>query len=186
MCCCLTNAEKITYTFNDVEVLYAAEFQVTPVAVEENNWFTEIAGGKDKPLQILYGIVKLKTNGYGDMKEVFIKISGENGSERFLHNSMSFRESYDKTLFWSGKKLDGTTIIKDYSQPLKAVTLKKNFDTNQKITSIDLYFAKEGDGGSFNNEFWAEQDPIVNVYKADMSTLNTDGDAIAARNILYG
>ena len=135
LCSYPSSAEIVTYPFEEVEVLYAAEFQVTPVAVEENKWFSDIAGGKDKPLQILYGIVRLKKKG-SHIQEVYIKISGENGLERFLHNSMSFNESYDKTLFWSGKKLEGANVVKDYSKPLKAVTLKKSFDENQQITSM--------------------------------------------------
>lgn len=173
-----------TYYFDSVEVLYAAEFKVTPATVEENKWFTEIAGGKDKPLEILYGIVSLKTTGYGDTMEAFIKITGENGSESFLHNGGSYYEGFDKTLFWSGKKLEGTSVVKDYSQPLKAVTLKKIFDENNNITSMELHFANEGSANEIDNQIGRESDPTINVYKADMTTLNTSGDYFTARNRL--
>lgn len=162
----------ITYNFDEVKVTYAAEFIASPVSAEDNKWFTELAGGKDKPLTILYGVVSLKTTeNNSEMTEEFIKISGVNGSERFLLNSWSKRDGYEKSLLWSAKKLEGNTVVKDFSQPIKSVTLKKNNDINQKITSIELFFSDNGNLAQ--EEFGMETTPKINVYNADMASLNS-------------
>lgn len=181
--------QVLTYDFDQVQVDFAAEFIVSPVSVEGNNWFTEIAGGTDKPLTILYGKVELIKTGYHiTTPDEFIKISGENGSQRFLANSMTtgwYDEAqgtykslqYIKTLFWSAKKLIGNTVIKDPNPPVYSVILKKYFDENQKLTSITLFFSDEGNQA--NAQFWLPIDPGENVYQADMSTLIYEGDPTA-------
>lgn len=172
-------SKGITYEFDEVEVDFAAEFNALPVSVQADNWFTDIAGGVEKPLRILYGRVELKSQaGAGVVNEEFIKISGENGSERFLLNSMTtgwydpglYKQLMDiKSFFWSAKKLEGSTVVKDFTPPIKSVTLKKNFDENQNLTFIELYFSNDG----------SEDGPYI--YQADMTTLNYQGD-LAARN----
>lgn len=100
---------EIKYDFDRIEVVYAAEFAVYPRHAAADHWLTTIAGGTDKPVQILYGIVHLFT---GDqyIEEQFISMSGEGGSERFLSNSISNEFDEPSMLkkqtsiqFWSGK-----------------------------------------------------------------------------------
>jgi hypothetical protein len=189
--------DGITYNFDEVEVLFAAEFTAVPQSAQADQWFTDIAGGTDKPVEILYGIVKLKeNNGEGNIIEEFIKITGENGSERFLSNSMSNEWSNggngsklesNKTLFWSGKQLEDTSVVKDYSKPLKSVILKKSFDSDENLISIDIYFINEGDKDRINN-FWNLINTISsdfnissNHYSVDMSAVKYTGDATITR-----
>lgn len=86
----VTAEDKITYDFNEeIQVEYAAEFTAVPVSEQVYGWPAEIAGGAGKPLQVLYGIVNLRVLGtLSTFQEEFVKISGENGSRRFLSNSM--------------------------------------------------------------------------------------------------
>ncbi len=178
--------EGLKYEFDEVEVVFAAEFTAKPVSAEANNWFTDIAGGPDKPLHILYGKVKLKSfKNPGFISEEFIKISGANGSERLLHNSTTTgwygdstnrKLKYLKSLLWSAKRLDGTTIVKDFTPPIKSVTFKKNFDEAQNLISIDLFFATEYESGKPHTEFRSPVDPTINSYRADMTSLVYNGD----------
>ncbi len=171
-------------TSDEVQVNVIAEFTVNPISVEGNNWFTDIAGGLDKPLKIIYGKLKLiKMGSQVTIDHDFIKISGENGSQRFLVNSGGTgwydegtykKLKYLKLLFWSAKRLEGNTLVKDFSLPIYSVVLKKNFDENQKLTSIDVFFSSEGQKS--NEQFWSGVDPVTNVYQADMSTLRYEGD----------
>ncbi|MGO4106356.1 S-layer homology domain-containing protein [Paenibacillus sp. YAF4_2] len=135
---------EIKYDFDRIEVVYAAEFAVYPRYAVADHWLTTIAGGTDKPVQILYGIVHLFT---GDqyIEEQFIRMSGEGGSERFLSNSISNEFDEPSMLkkqtsiqFWSGKKLDGSTVVKDFNEPMKSVTLVQSFDPQGMLTEYQL------------------------------------------------
>lgn len=188
MICFLTiafplSADVIKYNFDDIEVIYAGEYTAVPVFPGEEGWFTELAGGADRPLQILYGIVLLKTI-YTDGEETresvtteeFIKISGPNGSQRFLLNSGSYEwwdgESAPKlkcarSFFWSAKQLEGNTVVKDFSPPIHSVTLKRTFDEKQNLTGVELYFSSDGEQAS--QDFWWDTNPGKNVYVVDLA-----------------
>lgn len=189
--------EPVKTEFDQVQVDFAGEFTVTPVSVEGASWFTDIAGGPDKPLKISYGKVKLFKNGLNDpLSREFIKISGENGSEMFLKNSGGtgwYNEDqgtheklkYLKTLFWSDQKLEGNTLVKYFSLPIKSVVLKKNFDENQKLVSINLYFSSDGDKAA--KQFSSPDDPTVNIYAADLSTLkNNQAETLKSLGLISG
>lgn len=165
-------ASGIQYDFDEVEVIYAAEFTAVPTSPGVNNWLTELAGGSEKPVNVLYGIVNLKSQS-GITKEEFIKVMGENGAERFLANSMT-TQWYDageytkiqsmETVFWSGKQLVDNSVVKDYSKPLKVITLQKHFDEQQNLTAVTVSFS--GTDGSEG----------ANTYFADITTLNMAGN----------
>jgi hypothetical protein len=91
------SAENITYNFDQVDVKYAAEFTAQPHNVDSNNWIAQIAGGTDKPITVLYGVVDLKKGGETQFSEEFIRVSGEGGSERFLVNSGTRVDNYRGT-----------------------------------------------------------------------------------------
>lgn len=138
--------EVYKYDFDQIRVVYAAEFTIYPESAPSEHWLTQIAGGPNKPIQILYGIIHLY-NGDGYIDEQFIKMSGEGGSERFLSNSLR-NDYYDENFtlkrqtsvqFWSGKKLDGNAVVKDFNEPLKSVTLIQSFDPQGQVTGFNLY-----------------------------------------------
>lgn len=170
--------EVYKYDFDKIEVVYAAEFTMYPDFSSSEHWLTQIAGGPDKPIQVLYGILHLYSgNGYID--EQFIKMSGEGGSERFLSNSL--RNDYDETYsqkrqtsiqFWSGKKLDGNVVVKDFNEPLKSVTLVQSFDAQGQVSGYKLHAQPLILPGS-------ESDPFSNYvssYTYDPSSLQHEGE----------
>ena len=177
-------AESIRYDFDDVEVKYAAEFTAKPVSVEANNWIVQIAGGIDQPITVLYGVVNLKRGGEIQLSEEFIKVSGQNGSERFLLNSAAY-DYYEgtsnykniKSFFWSAKKLVDNSVVKDFTPPIKSIMFYRKFDESQQISSIMLSFSNDGEQASA--EFWSSV-PTENLYEGVISTLNQSGIPTAA------
>jgi hypothetical protein len=173
-------AEGIKYEFDEVEVVYAAEFTAKSMNVEANNWLAELAGGKDKSITVLYGIINLKKNGETLIVEEFIKVGGEKGSERFLLNSASY-DYYEETskyqsiksFFWSAKKLVDNAVVKDFTPPTKSITFYRKFDENQNIYTIIL--SSSNDGEKASQEFWTTI-PTENLYQADIDTLLHTGD----------
>ena len=172
-------AEGIKYDFDDVEVKYAAEFTAKPVSVDPDNWIVQIAGGVDKPITVLYGVVNLKKGGETQLSEEFIKVSGQGGSERFLLNSATYdyfegTSNYRdvKSFFWSAKKLVDNSVVKDFTLPIKSISLYRKFNESQQINSVVLSFSNDGQEAS--SEFWSSA-PSKNLYEADITTLNQSG-----------
>lgn len=163
----IVNAQELArYEFDEVNVVYAAEFTAKPINVNPNNWLVQIAGGTDKTISVLYGIVELKKSGKTELTEEFIRVEGEGGFERFLLNSWSshlenqikfpvtgeslyeidtssLKEAGDQNIkvvsvdnkfsgdtqsfFWSAKKIVDTNIVKDFTPPIKSVSLYMRF-----------------------------------------------------------
>lgn len=146
------NAQELArYEFDEVDVIYAAEFLAKPVNVNSNNWLVQIAGGTDKTINVLYGIVELKKNGKTEITEEFIRVEGEGGFERFLLNSWSSYIENQIKLPISGESL----------YEADASTLKETGDQNTKIRVLDSKFS--GDTQSF---FWSAKKIIdTNVVK---------------------
>lgn len=168
--------DVITYRFDKVEVSYAAEFVVYPVDVAEDNWLAKLAGGTDQPVTVLLGDVLLTENGFEGFSEQYIKVTGKNGSERFLINSAS--NDYDrgllKSFFWSAKQLVGNEVVKDFTGPIKSLTLYRVQDGEDGYEKIYLSASDNGEGSC--NEFWYLDEPKGNYYQADLSTLRHAGE----------
>ena len=181
-------AFAITYDFDNVTVLYAANFDVSPVNVEPDSWITQIAGGANNSINVLYGIVDLSKDGVVIITEEFIKVSNVddvNTFETFLVNSVSY-DYYPGTsdyrqissLFWSGKKINESTnqIIKDYSQPMNAIALVREFDESQNLVGITL-------NGQYSQGSGSEEEikTIIgdNTYEADITSITETGDPTA-------
>jgi hypothetical protein len=160
-------AQGVSYDFDRVEVSYGAEFTAYPVNITEESWVTRLAGGTDKPITVLYGVVELKKDGVSSISEEFIKITGENGSERFLLNSGSYG-SVRKSFFWSAKKLVDNTVVKDFTEPVLSVTLYNFLNENRMILQAS------DDGEKAGGDFWSDEMP-AGYYEADMSTLVQSG-----------
>ncbi|MBP3963814.1 hypothetical protein [Paenibacillus lignilyticus] len=174
-----TSAADSKYEFDRIEVVYAAEFTVYPNSVPSDHWLTQLAGGSDKPIQLMYGILHLYS---GDryIDEQFIKMSGEGGSERFLSNSM--RKDYfdsngallsqSSVQFWSGKKLDGTAVVKEMNQPQKSVTLVQAFDPQGNVTGFNFYAQPL----IFPGDAWDPFANYVGSYTSDPNSLQHTGE----------
>lgn len=179
----LVQAQAVKYDFDEVEVSYAAQFTARPQG-SAGGWAARLAGDGDKPLQVLYGVVKLKKAGQVAFSEEFIKVTGEGGSVRLLVNSARFAyypgtaQFQDiNSFFWSAKKIQDATVVKDFTPPITSITLLRKFDEGQKLYAILLSFSD--DGQRAQEEFWAT-DPKENLYKADLSTLVQAGDEKAS------
>jgi hypothetical protein len=53
----LAYAQDARYEFDEINVIYAAEFAAKPSDVKPDNWLAKIAGGTDLPINVIYGIV---------------------------------------------------------------------------------------------------------------------------------
>lgn len=176
-------AQTVKYDFDEVEVNYAAKFTAVPVRVSPDAWIVNLTGGVDKPVTVIFGVVKLKKNGVAYGGEEFIKVSGENGSERFLLNSAGFdyypgntNYSEIKSFFWSAKKLIDNAIVKDFTLPINSIYLLRGFDEAQKLTSVTLSFSNDGQKAA--QEFWISP-PSRNIYKVDLGESKQAGDPVS-------
>src|SRR5437016_3235731 len=90
---------EIKYDFDEVKVLYAAEFNVFPIEPSKvqsktvtdavyDNVTKSVYGVERKPIKILYGVVSLNNNGQGFTEE-FIKVSDGTYFARGLSNTGS-------------------------------------------------------------------------------------------------
>lgn len=77
---------------------------------------------------------------------------------------------YIKYQFVSYKTLDGNKVVKGSDEPINSVILNKEFNEDQELTAIDLYFSN-----GQNDNFRSEVEPRTNIYKADMLTLVYNG-----------
>src|SRR3989338_5628673 len=69
--------DTVKYDFDEVNVLYAAEFDAKPIEGVDasGTWASDLAG-EDKKLTILYGVIELKSADGFSFKEEFIKVGG--------------------------------------------------------------------------------------------------------------
>ncbi len=113
-------------------------------------WLYDLANGGN--LGVIIGSLEFDD---GKLTERYIDIKGENGEVRLLHNSRSFTDEYNKTLFWSSKQQEGTSIVKGSVGEVKCVALFEAVDG-----SCYLYGYLDGDG----TDFWSLILPQSNFY----------------------
>lgn len=157
------DAQKLVYSFDEVEVLYAARFTLYPTSTSVQAWVDEIAAPGEK-ITATYGIVILKSvdDKTGEAKEVgreeWLKVEGKAGSKRLLSNSIS--NSFDteqkniissKTQLWSVKKLIDANIEKDFTEPIYNAYLFRELKDG-KLAPKYVCFRS---GGNFD-DFWAK------------------------------
>lgn len=181
---------KIKYDFNEIKVLYAAEFlaypeesslkSVTSAVYGSGSVASSVYGGSSEPIHVLYGIVSLGTD--GGMTEEFIRVSGESGFTRGLSNSFSWVnhaaiDTTDKiyaTEFVTGKTLEGNSVVKDYSGGWKTIKMTRTIDVNQNMRDISI---------QFNWNLVGAPDPFFEklagtVYKVDINSLKYVGQQV--------
>jgi hypothetical protein len=167
---------KIQYDFEDVKVLYAAEFMAYPQGYAPNSdskptvshsVYGTVSGSVYQPMdsnavQVLYGVVQLGSS----TVEEFIKVSNIQDSVRGLSNSGTYlyyenssrlREAV--TSFHSGKKLEGKSVVKDYSGATEEIVLARRFDPYSNITGMSLTWSRLGQ-----------------TYEVDMNSLRHKGN----------
>lgn len=167
-------ADGIKYDFDQVEVVHAAEFVAKPLNMN-NNWLAALAGGTNKPVQVIYGVVNLKKDGKTQITEEYIKVSGQNGSERFLLNSRNVDSNSITSSFWSAKKIIGNSVVKDFTPPIRTLVLNRTMDPGKGIQSITFVVSEEGDKAKGDTLQYGK-------YQADLTTLKYSGDPWAKLN----
>lgn len=168
-------ADGIKYDFDQVEVVHAAEFVAKPLN-KDNNWLASLVGGTNKPVQVIYGVVNLKKAGKTQITEEFIKVSGQNGSERFLLNSLTVDSNRITSSFWSAKKIIGNSVVKDFTPPIRTLVLNRTMDPGKGIQSITFAVFEEGDKAKGDTSQYGK-------YQADLTTLKYSGNPWAQLNL---
>ncbi len=178
-------AESITYDFDDVNVLYAAEFTAKPIDGVDSSytWISDMVKGEDsKRITVTYGVVELKKNGEVLVTEEFIKVHGPDGSKRFLVNSASYdyyggtnKFSEIKSFFWSAKKLEGTSVVKNFTKPIYSTCFSRKFDENGNRYSFYLSFSNNGEEHSQE----CTGGTATMMFEADTGSIEESGDATA-------
>lgn len=123
-----------------------------PIEVS-SGWLYNLANGGN--LEVTVGSLEFDD---GQLIERYIDIRGENGDVRLLHNSSSFTDEYSKTLFWSFKQQEGTSIVKGSQGEIKCVVLFESTDGAR-------YLYNYLDGGG--TDFWSLNLPQKNFYLAE-------------------
>jgi len=192
----LVFAQAITYDFDEVNVLYAAEFTAKPIDGSDfkDTWVADIAVDNPK-VTVTYGVVELKRNGEVLVTEEFLKVGGDKGSKRFLVDSVTSNFKIKdpevtgatiryidkiKSFFWSAKKLEGNTIIKDKTSPIYAVILLRTFDEKGNRDSFYLTFSNDGE--EMAQKFW--EDNLPKMYEVDIRGIIESGSAIANSGVV--
>jgi hypothetical protein len=177
---------KVKYDFDEIKVLYAAEFiaypqgstlKVDTVTDSVYNSVNSLVYGESQPIHILYGVVSLGT--VGGMKEEFIRVSEGSWFTRGLSNGFSWDNygavnSVDKiisTEFVTGKKLENSSVVKDYSEGWKTIKLTRTIDEFQNMKDISIRFNWDLKG---NADLFFEK-LAGKVYKVDLGTLKYVG-----------
>ncbi|MDQ0192465.1 hypothetical protein [Paenibacillus wynnii] len=169
---------KVKYDFNEIKVLYAAEFLAYPEAapLKTDTVMSSVYTNLD-PIHVMYGEVTLGTG--GDMKEEFIRVSEgnlftrglSNGSSWDNYGAMDTENKIISTEFVTGKTLKGSSVVKDYSLGWKTIKLTRSMDKLGVMKDMTLYFKWDLMGSS--DPFFEKL--IGTVYKADLSSLKFVG-----------
>ena len=175
-------ADSVTYDFDDVRVLYATKFKANPIDDVDSSgtWVGDIVGS-DKTLIIIYGVVQLLKGGVVSGTEEFIKVSGSEDSKRFLVNSIStYRDGrtggqIKYSFFWSAKKLEGTSVVKDFTKPIYSTCLSRKFTEDGNIPFFYLSFSDDGEDHSQE----CTGGTSTTMYKADVRSIRETGEATA-------
>lgn len=181
-------AETIRYDFDEVNVLYAAEFTAKPQGtIAPDSWIAEVAGGTDlaNTITVTYGVVELKKEGLVLVTEEFLKVGGPGGSKRFLVNSAVFdyypgtsNSMSTRSFFWSAKKLVDNAVVKDFTKPIYSASIQRKFDEQGNLTSFYLSFSNDGEKAGL--DFWQGQ-PTENLYIAAGPDINDTGNPEATQ-----
>ena len=201
----LSTVLALTYEFDSVNVVYAAEFTAGFSSGEEEQWISELAPDNGD-ITVLYGIVNLMDGDQVAVQEEFIRVDGSAGSERFLVNSGTWDYYQEcgaevcvddegqqkctqqcnntgireiKSHFWSAKKLEGNNVVKDFTEPINSIILYREFDSDGNPTNISLQFI-DGAKNIASETFWSGDLSKGELYEADISTLHDVGQATAS------
>ena len=135
----------VRYDFDDIEILSAESFNITPIiGVESDTWADELRGSSKK-LTATYSVFNLKRDGQVVIEdEEFLKIEGPNGMKRFLVTHKSYNGDEERSFFWSAKQIQGDWLIKNFTLPIYSTSLLKKIDESGEVYRILLSFSDDG------------------------------------------
>ena len=199
-------AEAATYSFDNVNVLYATSFVASPDSNQlkgsgtagdwssaNQTWLQDLVTDSNPNITVVYGIVELSKSGAEPFREEFIKITGERGSRRFLLNSEQFEYYPDAGLrqiysfFWSAKSLEGNNIVKNFAEPVDSVIFIRKLQPTGESTNFYLAFYTGADNATqaYQNMafpiMYSMYKPIA-VFGAANQTLNGPSELINNSN----
>jgi hypothetical protein len=171
----------VTYEMKDIKVQYAASFTAYPVGMEKSSVVTSVYGAvynqTAAPLQVLYGVVKLTLPSGDSFTEQYISVTdgvyttrGLSNGGSSINNAQNLLRGY-VTEFVTGKKLQGSSVVKDYSNGWKTISLSREWDEYGNPTQFGIAFKWDLVGVS---------DPFFQKlrdtsYVVDLTTLRTMG-----------
>ena len=133
-------------------------------------------------------IIKLTTPEVKDLfnflddSNIRIEITGSEGSKRFLVNSGHYEYwegtnefSQIRSFFWSAKKLEGTTIVKDFTEPIYSTCFSRKFSEEGERYSFYLSFSNSG--GNHDRECMGGTATMM--YEADIGSILEAGNPTA-------
>ncbi|OXM82645.1 hypothetical protein [Paenibacillus rigui] len=173
----------LKYEMQDIKVQYAAEFTAYPKSTAKKSEAgasvnTAVYGGTNPgPIKVLYGVVKLTNPGGSSFTEEFIRVSDGTHSVRALSNGggpiygNGSQVRGRKTEFVTGKKIEGSAVIKDYSEGWKTIQLTRNWDEygNPMSMSIGFQWNLKGTADPYFQQLTETK------YEIDLTTLKFTG-----------
>ncbi|OAS23630.1 hypothetical protein [Paenibacillus oryzisoli] len=178
----VTKPGSITYEMQDIQVLYAAEFTAYPQATIEKatvskSVYEAVYNDSAKPLQVLYGVVKLTMPTGYSFTEEFISVTDGVNIARGLSNgggpiyNVNNQARGQSTEFVTGKKLTDKSVVKDYSDGWKTIRLTRKWDDYANPMDFTISF-KWDLVGSVDHFF---KRLTETSYVIDLSTLRHKG-----------
>ncbi|MGO4499182.1 hypothetical protein AB4114_25190 [Paenibacillus sp. 2RAB27] len=178
----VTKPGSITYEMQDIQVQYAAEFTAYPQAMVgkpsvSKSVYDAVYSDSAKPLQVLYGVVKLTMPTGYSFTEEFISVTDGVNIARGLSNgggpiyNLNNQVRGQNTEFVTGKKLTDKSVVKDYSDGWKTIRLTRKWD--DYANPIDFTISFKWDlVGSVDSFF---QKLTETSYVIDLTTLRHKG-----------
>lgn len=177
----------ITYEMKEITVQYAAEFTAYPVSTAKSSVsksvYESVYNSEAKPIQVMYGVVKLTTLTGSSFTEEFIRVSDGTYSTRGLSNgggpiyNANNQVRGQDTEFVTGKKVEGSSVVKDYSAGWKTIRLTRSWDDygNPMKIAISFKWDLKGMADPFFQKLTETQ------YQIDLSTLRHTGGSQAVQ-----
>jgi hypothetical protein len=183
----VSTPDSITYEMKEITVQYAAEFTAYPLTTAKTpvtkSVYESVYNSESMPLQVLYGVVKLTTMTGYTFTEEFIRVSDGTHFARGLSNGGSWFYNANNqvrgqdTEFVTGKKLEGSSVIKDYSDGWKTIRFSRSWDDYGNPMKLEI---------SFKWDLKGTADPFFQKltetgYQIDLSSLRHKGNMQAVK-----
>jgi hypothetical protein len=139
----------IKYDFDSLDKVndFDGYYLTAPSNVIEDDWLTQLAGGRENTITFKFGKVVYNSN--AENGEPYIELQGKEGMLTLIANGA--RYEYDDSSnqlkritinFLTGKKLEGNQVVKDYSEGKQKIILIIDYNENGTASPIVMFCAK--------------------------------------------